>query len=345
MASILDFIKNEQVLEYARRLDPTVYFGFELFPQRMVQEIDYSYIKGVGGRAAVMLAEVVPWESAAPVAPHESLTRVEGELPPIKQKRRFSEKEVVRIFSPRSTAERNAIIARLYRDTQANIDGIYGRVNSIIMEALGKGTSTLAGDGVKLTVDWGIPSDQKVVKIGDGLWDNYDTANPIADMQALQTVILDATGYMCDTALTSSTIIAHLLQNEVIKKAFFGPTWENRIMTLIFLNDFLVSIGLPTISSYDEKCRTVNPDQTLGSARYYPETSFSMFPHDVQLGETLVGPTAEALLGIGAEEAPGVYAEVWETRDPIEVWSYAVGTMFPTFPGADSVGIIVPLTE
>jgi hypothetical protein len=337
-ASILDFVDNKEVLEYARRLDPMVYFGLQLFKPRTVEELDYKYIKGAGGSQAPIMAEVVAWESEAPLAPHESLETVEGELPPIKQKSRYSEQEVIKIFNPRSTRERRATIDRLFNEIQGRVDGIHSRLNWIIMQSLGLGTVTFTSEGNKLSVDWGVPDDNQTDPKN---WDDVDAGKPLEDMQALQSVIKDATGALCDRAITTNKVVAALLANESIKKSMFGTSETSRILTLDALNQFLASLGLPVIYSYDESARTVGSDYALSApAKFYPAKRLTMFPSSEILGETLFGPTAEGIRGLGAEEAPGIFAEVFEKRDPVSVWTYAVASGFPTFPGADMIGII-----
>jgi len=336
--TILDFVKNPEILSYARQLRPESFFGLELFPVKTVDELDYEYIKGVGGSKASIIANVVNWESAAPMAPHEGIDRVEGELPPIKQKSRFSEKEVIKIFSPRTTSERNAVITRLYDDVAARVDGIFSRLNLIIMESLATGAVVFASEGIKMTVDWGVPGGHKATP--SIRWSEVATAIPLTDMQVLQATIRTDSGYTCDRAITSTSVINYLLQNTSIKQAIFGTGETSHILTLPALNGFLASVGLPTLFPYDEQYKEVAANGTISSKRYYNEKQYTMFSSAAQLGETLFGPTAEALRGVGAEEAPGVFAEVFETKDPVNVWTYAVATAFPTFPGADSIGIV-----
>jgi hypothetical protein len=339
--SILEFVKTEEVLDFARRLNPEIFLGLEIFKPRMVDELNYSYIKGVGGNKASIMADVVAWESSAPLAPHEGLARVEGELPPIKQKSRFSEQEVIKIFNPRSTRERAETIKKLYNDVQARVDGVHSRLNWITMQSLAEGKVVFTSEGNKLTVDWGVPVGQ--VKVPSALWSDHTNADPVADILALQSTVKSASGAFCDRAITSNTIIGHILQCVKVKTQMFGTGETSRILTLDALNSFLTSLGLPTLFAYDELVKVLAADRTISNARYYPENRMTLIPGAENLGETLYGPTAEAIRGLAAEEAPGIFAEVYETKDPVNVWTYAVATAFPTFPGADQIGIMKPI--
>jgi len=205
------------------------------------------------------------------------------------------------------------------------------------MESLGNGTVVFASDGVKLTVDWGIPADQKVTP---GVpWDTVATADPFADITALMNVIKTDRGVVVDRMLTSNTVIANLLQCVKLKKAIFGSSETDRVLTLAALNAFFASVGMPLVYSYDEQYKLLNADMTTTLTRYYPVKKATLYSSQMTLGETLYGPTAEAIRSIGVEESPGIWAEVFETKDPVNVWTYACAVAFPTFPASDDIGI------
>jgi len=340
MHSILEFVDNKQVLDYARRLTPNIWLGLNLFKVQTTDEITYEYIKGAGGISSVKMAEVVAWESEAPTAPRESVTTVQGELPPIKQKSRIKEKELIKIFSPRGTSERQLAINKLFDDVKDRVDGIYARANDIIMKSLANGSVVFTSEGMKLTVDWGVPANHKVVLAGVNKWSDTVNSNPVQDMLDLQAQIKMDGGVTPNEAITSTKVVGYLLQNQKIKLQILGDATSSRILSLTGLNLWLTSMGLPTIYAYDETSRIINPStHALTEQRFFPEEKFVMF-NRTALGDTLVGPTSEAIVGAGYEAAPGVWAEVFETRDPVNVWTYAVATMFPTFPGAGNVGQI-----
>jgi len=340
--SILDYVKNPEILNYARALTPNQFFGFQLFPIQHVPELDYRYIKGQSGVKQAMIADVVGWESPAPMAPHEGLERVEGELPPIKQKSRFSEQEVVKIFDPRTSAEREYVITKLFNDVQDRVDAIYARGNQMIMDALGTGKTTLSSNGVKVEIDWDVPDAQ--VDNANVMWGTTATSDPVKDFTDMRDVIKDAQGVTVDRAVTSTKAIALLLQSEKLRKQVFGADLSDRLLTLNQVNAFFAGIGLPTLYAYDEKYRIINRDGTFTATRYFPEKVCTLFSTETKLGDFLMGPTAEAVRSIGTQVKPGIWAEVYETKDPVNVWTYACATAFPTFPGCDQIGILTVLS-
>lgn len=335
--SIFDFIDNAFVLNYARQLSTDSLFGLKLFPVSIVPEINYEYIKGARGQKSNIMAEIVAWESSAPLVPREGLTKVTGELPPIKQKSRISEGELIKIFSPRSSAERTLAIDKIYNDVADRVMGIYSRINKIIMESLAYGTVTFTSEGVKLVVDWNLPGTHKDTPAIP--WSTVATAIPTKNLMDMVAVLVADTGIRPNRAITSTTVISYLLQNADFKSAIFGAG-TNRVLTLDLLNQYLSSLQLPKFVAYDEVVRKVDANGDVVTERYYPVNKVTLLSSDEQLGETLMGPTAEGIVGLGNEVAPGIFAEVYATSDPVNIFTMATAVAFPTFPSADTVGIL-----
>jgi len=65
-----------------------------------------------------------------------------------------------------------------------------------------------------------------------------------------------------------------------------------------------------------------------------------------RLGDTLMGPTAEALLddNVEANLIAGIYATVEHENEPPMIWTKASATSLPTFPAADLVfqAVVLP---
>jgi hypothetical protein len=335
--TIFDFVDNAFVLSYARQLAADSLFGLKLFPVSIVPEINYEYIKGARGQKSSIMAEVVAWESSAPLVPREGLTKVSGELPPIKQKSRISEKELIKIFSPRSSAERTLAIDKIYNDVADRVSGIYSRLNKIIMESLANGTVTFISEGVKLVVDWNLPGAHKATPSIP--WSTVATAVPTKNLMDMVAQLVADTGIRPNRAITSTTVISYLLQNADFKSAIFGANTA-RVLTLDLLNQYLASLQLPKFVAYDEVVKRVDSNGDVVTERYYPVNKVTLLNSDEHLGDTLVGPTAEGIVGLGTEEAPGVYAEVIATSDPVNIFTMATAVAFPTFPSADTIGIL-----
>lgn len=336
--SILDYVDNRQVLEYARSLDPANYFFLsEVFRVNVVDELSYEYLKGASGNPAIM-ADVVAYESRAPIVPREGFELVTGRLPIIKQKSLVKEEELLKIFSPNSTKQRQLALNRMYDDLTNRVNGVYARLNWMAGQIMSSGLIVFNTDHAKFTVNFGVPGDQKYAV--QTLWSNHTDSDPLKDIKTLQDLIKSRTGKMCDVAVTSNAVILDLLSNAKIKQAIAGAGQTFGILTLPVLNQYIQSVGLPMIIGYDEYVKSASADNTISSTRVFAENVFTMFPSTETIGETLLGPTAEGIVGVGAEEAPGIWAEVKQSSDPVQVSTIVVATGFQTAPGADLLGIL-----
>lgn len=335
--SIFEFVKNRDVLDYARTLNRERLLGLQLFPTKDTFELNYEYVKGAGGTKASIMAEVVPWETSAPQAPREGFDKVSGELPPIKLSRNISERELIKIFTPRVTGERSQAIGKLYDDVGDIVDSIYARLNHINMQALGTGKVVFNSEYTKLTVDFGVPAGNK--KTPSTKWSTTASATPLTDLIAWSKVLTDAGNPKPDVLLTSGTVLAYLLLNVSIKEAIFGNASgaSSRLLTQEILNQFLRASGLPAVQTYDEVHRVIGADRTLTSVRAYPEKNATLFSSQTKLGDTLFGPTAEAISSIGVEKAPGIFVDISKHTDPVSHKIAGVAVAFPTFPAADQV--------
>jgi hypothetical protein len=129
-----------------------------------------------------------------------------------------------------------------------------------------------------------------------------------------------------------------ILKNASVRTSIWGDNGGTRPVALAELNNLLASMNLPRIQTYDTKVRTQAAAGTYTTAALFPLTKFVMFG-DGKLGETLYGPTAEALMhhDLTASEAPGLFASVDEEKEPPAIWTKAAARAFPTFPGCNSI--------
>ena len=108
----------------------------------------------------------------------------------------------------------------------------------------------------------------------------------------------------------------------------------------------LAQMELPQIAQYNQKYRIEAAAGTYTTARFLDDSLFLLLPPD-PLGETLYGPTAEALMsdaGLSATEISGLYSTVTSDDDPPAIWTKVAATAIPTFSMADAVFIATVLS-
>jgi hypothetical protein len=215
------------------------------------------------------------------------------------------------------------------------------------MDAICTGGMTINENGVVVTVSYGVPAGQ-IVDLdahndAEGDWDQVN-AEPITMIQSWVDTVVAGCGIRPTRALTSSHVLAHLMKNAQIRKMIYGDQGASMAISLNQINALMASLDLPQIATYDLQVRSQAENGTISTVRFFDEKKFVLLPPSA-CGETLMGPTAEALLDgeVDAKEVAGIYARVDEISEPPAVWTKAAATSIPTFPMADAINIATVL--
>jgi hypothetical protein len=335
---LLKEFSAKAVLNYARTRVTRVYLGPTLFPENTVNELSYEYWKAIN-RLPVM-ASFQAFGAEAQIASREGASKVAGEIPPIKRKIPLNERLLIAL-KREGAGDADMIRNTIYNDLDNLIESVRARIEKARMDAIANGVIELNENGMVMKVDFQVPNTHKAIlaDVNDpaGFW-SYADADPITQIQSWTQTILDDTGIKPERALTSTPVVSSMLKNVNIRKMIYGDNGGSRPVTLTQINQLLGSMELPMIGTYDLKVRAQAEDGTYEQLRFFPANKFVLLP-GVSLGDTLVGPTAEALLSadISSQEAPGVYATVDVQKEPVGLWTKVAMAAFPTFPMADSV--------
>lgn len=352
----LDEFKGPQLLGFVRAIDPPqVYRGNTWLPTRTINDLAFQYIKGANSKP--VMAHIMGWDSEAPIAGREPLGEtIEGELPPIKRKAKFSEKEIIRFMQPRagSTDVQDAINS-VYAQTAGLVQSILARIEWLQLKALSEDTVVYDEGGVTFSFDFGLTDTYQLnlVTEQDGNGDSIagdvstawtDTANsePVADLTYICDKIQDEKGVRPDRMVLPRKYVGLLLQNDSIRTLIRGSSAPSAVLTRQELDTLFDLYGLPTLETYDVTLRAEQADGTYSEVRPLAAGKSFLLPPSgaADIGETLLGPTAEsrALLGTPlAASAPGIYAATYAKDEPPSEWVKAVATAFPSLPGAEYI--------
>ena len=332
---VLKEFSRKATLTYARARVPRNYVGLTLFPAKPVNELSFEYFKDLN-RLPVM-ASVQAFGAEAQIASRDGIEKISGEIPTIKRKIPLRGRELVALRRE-GAGDAELVRNQLYNDLDAMIDSVNARIEQMRIDAVATGRLVLNENGVVMTVDYGVPATHQVTLSGTDKWSD-PAATPVTDMLEWQSQVRGDTGVELTRALTSNTVVAHLLKNAEVRKLIYGDNGGSRAVSLNQLNELMETMGLPRIATYDLQVRKQNADGTYTSGRFFPENRFVMLPAD-PLGETLMGPTEDALLDpdIDTAEIAGIYAAVYkQSQDPPIIYTLASATAIPTFPLADAV--------
>ena len=336
MPRLEEVFNTEELINYyqERTLEPML--GESLFPERKIQDIEFDMILGSGGLP--VSASVHALDTATQLASREAIQKGVASLALIKRQIKITEKELVKINNPRTEAELRQVIAQLYNDSEKMVESVRVRVEAMRMEALATGQLKIEENGVKVTLNYGLPTGNK--KTFD--WQDGNTADPIKDLETLADAVENESGVRPTRALTSRKIINTLKKNLRVRESIHGMN-SAKVVTTEELNNLLTSLELPVLMAYEGKYR-VEGAKGYTSKRYFPETAIAMFGPNA-LGETIYGLTAEEVKLIGdgkmniAEMIGNIFVGTYSSVDPVASFTKAAATALPSFPSAKELGV------
>jgi hypothetical protein len=344
--ALLKEFSRKATLAYARARQPRNYVGATLFPATTVNELTFEYWKSLS--LLPVMASLQAYGAEAQIASRDGATKISGEIPPIKRKINLDERLLIAL-KREGAGDNEMVLGQLYNDLDNMIDSVLARIEKMRTDAVAYGALTLNENGVVMSVDYGVPAGNKAILDADndkdGQWDKAN-AEPITKIQEWVDAVIAAAGIRPTRALTSNTVVAYMIKNAQIRKMIYGDNGGSRAVNLSMLNALLATLDLPQIATYDLQVRSQAENGVVSSLRFFPSTRFVLLPPD-RLGETLMGPTAEALLDteVDAREAAGIYAIVTQETEPPMIWTKAAATSIPTFPMADAVFQAAVLAE
>lgn len=340
MSKAIEMFGDKTVLDYTREMKVEPYLGDTLFPAYpdKIQGSVYEFIKGANN--APVVAHVHAPNTEAEIASRDKAEKIVGDLSLIKRKVQLDEDDIIKMENFRNKAEERQVINKVFNDVDKMVEGCRARIEAMRMEALTTGKISVNENGIKTSIDFGIPTTHKVLTGID--WSVTETATPIEDISAWVDKIVDDTGVRPTRALTSNKVLSLLLKNASIRKAVFGVN-SDRMLTKTELNTFLASQELPVIATYDKVYREQGKDGKYSTKRYFNEDMFVLLP-PYELGETVYGVTAEEIRlsqkqDLDFEDFGNIIAYIKDTDDPVATWTFAVTRANISLPCANEIFI------
>lgn len=336
MPRLEEVFNTTELINYYKDREVVPMLGESLFPERKIQDIEFDMILGKGGLP--VSASVHALDTETQLASREAIERGVASLALIKRKIKITEKEIIKINNPRTDAELMQVLSQLYNDSEKMVKAVKVRVEAMRMEAISTGKIKIEENGVKVTIDYGVPKGNKK----SFNWSNSETSTPLDDLDTLASAVEDESGVRPTRALTSRKMLNTLKKNLSVRKAVHGVN-SAKIVTTEELNQLLTDLELPTIVTYEEKYK-VEGAKGYTTKRYFPENVISMFS-GATLGETIYGLTAEEIKLIGdgkmdvAEMIGNIFVGTYTSIDPVGEFTKAAATALPSFPLADELGI------
>lgn len=336
MPRVEEVFNTNELINYFKERKVVPMLGEAIFPERKIQDIEFDMILGAGGLP--VSASVHALDSKTQLASRQAIEKGAAELALIKRQIKLTEKDIIKVQNPRTDAELAFVLGQLYNDSEKMVESVKVRVEAMRMEVLSSGKLKIEENGVKVTLDYGIPDDNK--KSFD--WSDTAKAKPLDDLDTLATAIETSSGARPTRALTSRKVMKAICNNTSVRKAVFGVN-SDKVVTLTQLNELLTQMDLPQIAVYEGKYK-VETATGFETKRYFPENVISMFG-DETLGETIYGLTAEEIKLVGdgkmdmASMVGNIFVGTYTSIDPVGEFTKAAATALPTLPHGEELGI------
>ncbi|WP_053983424.1 major capsid protein [Niameybacter massiliensis] len=335
MPRIEELLALRELVDYTQTRQFPPLMGEVLFPEQKIDALEIEMLKGANNLPVA--ASVHSFDTETEIASREGINAAIQDLALIKRKQKISEKELIVLNAPRSNSEERQVIARIFNDVDGLVNGVRARVEALRMEALGTGKIVLNENGVKGTIDFGVPGGQKTSK-------TWLSATPriLEDITDMVNAVVTGSGFRPTRVLTSQKILNGILKDDRIRKAMYGVN-ADKVANLNDLNQLLVSQGLPKIATYDGMFRVQGENGKYTTKRYFKEDAFVLMPEG-KLGDTFYGLTAEEVRlrntpGVDIEMFGNILTQHYTTNDPVAEWIKAVATAMPSFPAANQIYI------
>ncbi|MCY6958861.1 major capsid protein [Clostridium brassicae] len=336
MPRIEEVFNTKELINYFKERTAKPMLGEALFPERKIQDIEFDMILGAGGLP--VSASVHALDTKTQLASRQAIEKGAAELALIKRQIKLTEKDIIKVQNPRTDAELAFVLGQLYNDSEKMVESVKVRVEAMRMEVLSSGKLKIEENGVKVTLDYGVPDENK--KSFD--WSDTAKSKPLDDLDTLATAIETSSGARPTRALTSRKIMKAICNNTSVRKAVFGVN-SDKVVTLAQLNDLLSQMDLPQIAVYEGKYK-IETSTGFDTKRYFPDNVISMFG-DETLGETIYGLTAEEIKLIGdgkmdmASMVGNIFVGTYTSIDPVGEYTKAAATALPSMPHGLEVGI------
>ena len=205
-------------------------------------------------------------------------------------------------------------------------------------EALATGQLTINENNLSLTIDYGVPANNKNLSLVVGA----DTDVP-AQIQAIIDNALTQ-GVTIDTIVTSRKVINQLRGNKSVQTAINGTLAQGAMVSMAALEAWLsAEYGINRVVTNDMTYNaatgldaTGKPNVTI--RRYYPQDKITFIATNPagRVGVGLWGDPPEielsrygAQVGTGGSASPFVYITQYAENDPAVVWTKASGLFIP----------------
>ncbi len=345
--SILKELTNKTLSAYLQARQYSEVFFKTYFPFKTVSSLDYTTL--IGDKGNMIAADVVSYDSSAPLKTRKKVDKLTGTIPAIRMKKKMNESEILEynyLSVLADDAAKQSLVDLVFDDVDACFDGIQARLEWLVFKAMSIGVIALAktnNDGIvtENNIDFQVPDGNKtgVAVVWSGVAAN---TTPLTDMRAVKTTAQNA-GHKLKYCLMRPEQFNYFRASAEVKNEIgyylIGTSALPKAPNLATVNEYLLGEDLPIIRIMDQSITTEDDagDQTAGNPW---ELGYITYIHQEKLGKMLSAPLA-ARLNPPKQEFQAVKDNVliakWRDTDPVTEMTRGEINAFPSFDEADRV--------
>ena len=325
------------------------YLGAGLFPARKKAGLDLSWFKGTKGLPVSLMPSA--FDTQATFRDRIGLEKLETEMPFFREGFKIKEKDrqdLLRIAEANDQYA-DAIIARIYDDANELIAGaevVAERMRmSLLFPDQGNLGIAIKANGVDYTYNYDPDGSWKMNNYtalsGDSLWSKTATADPFADIEAVQNGILDKTGVKPGVLVLNSKTFNLLKKIDAVKARFLSTAG----VTVGYINGgdvqrIFADNNDVQFAVYDKMYR----DEDKVAHKFVPDGYVAFIPAGA-IGATWYGTTPEEADGAAAPMSvsvvnTGVAVSRIVEPHPVNVNILASEIVLPSYERMDEVALL-----
>ena len=348
--SILSLV-NQANLEGRLRSNPTLMFFPNFFGIKEVSTLTWKTL--VGEQGVPVIADVISFDSSAPIKSREVIRKLSGDIPKISMKFSMNESELneyIRLQSDiRNDARLRSVLDLAFKDTDRAYNGVRGRIEWMALQLLSRGGFMLNptnNDGIVTTafVGCGMPNDNRRVSTAD--WSNSNTADGLQDIadavdmafqkgRNIRYVVMRADDF---SLLRKQKSTIEALKGWLNQSGKLAPSFK-------VINNYLADQESPV------EIKLVKPAVRIENAAHVRKTVCPWerkriaLIEDLRVGDIQHGPIASETLASMRQKAlmvkkDFVLVSKWSEPEPVTEWTKAEANAMPVINDPEGLFIL-----
>ncbi len=339
--SLLSEINKKNLTTYFSNRGIKKYYWPDFFPSQDTPFLTFETLIGSEGKP--VMADVVAYNSKAPIKRRPIVSTLKGDIPPIRISRFMKETDLntYGILKSLANTSEKAIMKLVFADPKFCFDGVKAKLEWLALRALSQtyiALTTTDNTGIITTsnIDYQMPTANK--NTAAVIWSAaVGTTTPITDFIAAQTEARGLGGAL-KYALMDYTDWGYFQTSTQVQNYSFGYLYGGTKIrlapTLAEANNMLAGQGLPTIILIDQTLVAEDKDNTQSNSTPWV-TGHVLFIPQINLGDMLFGPIATELNPPKQSvltKQEGILIQKYSETNPVTEWTVGEANAWPSWP-------------